>query len=343
MMISGFAGSSSVSILVELTVSQSTIALGSVYRLQLLPLFNRLGHYTCDISLSIPTCGGFYTCKFSLKCSPIAEDAEIVLGFDWISSCSVTVSDDRAELEDPTASAIASLPFGHYWSPNDGAIDCLLAVLLANMFLADVRTNHDNLIDVDIILSKLNSCSNNDDFDLSAFFAAHGVDVDGVPLTHEDVISHFLNGQCAGRDVPGCSEVACGVRSPIKIALTVTEAIVVHCECKQISLGDLRMYCSAIGIATMKRPEYTVLAQKLKTRCTTLRPLLNCDGLETILCGVETLGKQSLQHLTSQHNLSTNPAHDTDPMKAAVVDHITCQGLGYLLTKTAAALMISLT
>ena len=117
-MLSGFAGSSSVSISVEPTISQSIITLSSVYRLQLLPLFNRLGHYTCNISLSVPTCGGFYTCKFSLKCSPIAEDAKIVLGSDWISSCSVTVSDDRAKLEDPTASAIASPPFGHYWSPN---------------------------------------------------------------------------------------------------------------------------------------------------------------------------------------------------------------------------------
>ena len=90
-------------------------------------------------------------------------------------------------------------------------IDCLLAVLLANTCLVDTRTNCDNLIDVNIILSKLNPCSNNHDFDLSAFFATHGVDIDGVPLTREDIISHFLNGQCAGRNVPGCSEVSCGV------------------------------------------------------------------------------------------------------------------------------------
>jgi hypothetical protein len=66
-------------------------------------------------------------------------------------------------------------------------------------------------IDVDIVLSKLNQCFNDPNFDLPAFFTTHGVDSDDMSLTHEDVMSHFLNGQCAGRKSPGCSEVARGV------------------------------------------------------------------------------------------------------------------------------------
>ena len=183
-----------------------------------------------------------------------------------------------------------------------------------------------NSIDVDIILSELNQCYNNPNFDLSAFFIAHGVDCDDVPMAHEDVISHFLNGKCAGQKTPGCSEVARDVRSPIKMALTLTEAIVVQCERNQISLDDLRTCCSAIGVTTTQRPEYTVLTQKLAIRCSTLRPLLNCDQLDTMLCGVETLGKKSLQHLSAQHDLDADPKCNAESMKTTIVDHIASGG-----------------
>ena len=324
-MFPGFVGSSPVSISVVPTVSRSTITLSSVYRLQLLPLFDRFGRYACDVCFSVPTSGGFYTSKISLECSHVTGDAEITLGSDWMTGCSATFCKDGAELEDPTTSSIASFLAGHYWSPSsDGKIICLTTTPLTNVrFLPDTHTLCNDSIDVDIILSKLNSCSNDPNFNQSAFFTAHGVDVDDAPLTREDVISHFLNGQCAGRKTTGCSEVARDIRSPIKMALIVTEAIVISCEHERISLNELRTCCSAIGLTTTQRPEYTVLAHKLKTRCNALRPLLNCDGLDTILCGVETLGKQSLQHLSTQHNLSTNPEHDTDSMKTTVVDHIT--------------------
>ena len=179
-----------------------------------------------------------------------------------------------------------------------------------------------NSIDVDIVLSKLNQCYNNPNFDLSAFFIAHGVDCDDVPMAHEDVISHFLNGKCTGRKTPGCSEVARDVRSPIKMALTLTEAIVVQYERNQISLDNLHTCCSAIGVTTTQRPEYAVLTQKLATRCSTLRPLLNCDQLDTMLCGVETLGKKTLQHLSAQHDLDADPKCNAESMKTMIVDHI---------------------
>ena len=152
------------------------------------------------------------------------------------------------------------------------------------MFLADGPTLSDDSVDVDIMLSKLNSCCNDRNFDISAFFAIHGVEPDDVPLTHEDVILHFLNGQFASRNAPGCSEVARGVRSPIKMALAITEAIMVLCERKQIPSDNFRVYCSAIGVTTTRRPEYTILTQKLTARCNALRPPLNCNGLETIFC-----------------------------------------------------------
>ena len=155
------------------------------------------------------------------------------------------------------------------------------------------------------------------------FFAIHDIDSDDVPSTHEDVISHFLNGKCAGRKAPGCSEVAHEVRSPVKMALSVTEAIVTQCKRNRVSLDELRTYCSAIGVTTTQRPEYAVLTQKLTTRCDTLRPLLDCDELDTILSGVETLGKKSLHHLSIQHDLDADPKRNADSTKTMLVDHIT--------------------
>jgi len=127
-------------------------------------------------------------------------------------------------------------------------------------FLADTRAPCNDSVDVDIILSKLNSCTNDPDFDLPSFFACHSVKNVDVPLTREDVIvSHFLNGQCVERKAPGCSEVAHGVRSPVKMVLTITETIVAQCERKQVLLSDLRIWCSAIGVTTTQRPEYATL------------------------------------------------------------------------------------
>ena len=182
------------------------------------------------------------------------------------------------------------------------------------------------MIDVNIILSKLNSCTNDPDFDLFSFFTCHGVENDDVPLTCEDVILHFLNGQCVERKAPGCSEVTHGVQSPIKMALTITETIVTQCECKQILLDDLHVWCSAIGVTATQRPEYATLVQKLKIRCNALWPLLNCDGLDTIFCGVETLGKQSLQHLGVQHNVNVNSNCNANSTKTAIIDHVTSGG-----------------
>lgn len=172
------------------------------------------------------------------------------------------------------------------------------------------------------MFSKLNSCCNDSGFDVPAFFAVHGIEFDNAQLNREDLIAHFLNGQCASSKAPGCSEVARSIRSPIKIALMITEAIVTRCERKEIMPSDLLEYCSAIGVTTTQRPEYTILTQRLRTRCNALRPLLKCDGLETVFCGIETLGKQSVQHLSSQHKLNTCSNKDVDSTRTAVVDHI---------------------
>ena len=40
----------------------------------------------------------------------------------------------------------------------------------------------------------------------------------------------------------------------------------------------------------------------------------------TLFCSVEILGKQSLQHLSAQNNLSMDSACDVDSMKMVVVD-----------------------
>ena len=80
--------------------------------------------------------------------------------------------------------------------------------------------------------SKLNSCSKGTNFDISTLFAIYGMESDDLLLTCEDLMSHFLDGQCANRNLkaPGCSKVARSVQSQIKMAVTITEAIIAHCE-----------------------------------------------------------------------------------------------------------------
>jgi len=122
-----------------------------------------------------------------------------------------------------------------------------------NALIPDTHPLSHDSINVDIVLSKLNLCLHDLNFDPSTFFVTHAVDSDDIPLAHKDVISHFLNGKCARRTNPGCSEVVRDVRSPIKMALTVTKAIIVQCKRNQISLDNLRTCCSAIGVTTTQR------------------------------------------------------------------------------------------
>ena len=100
--------------------------------------------------------------------------------------------------------------------------------------LADVCNPADAAVGVDLMLSILNSCCNDAKFDISAFFVNHDIVSGEVTLTREDVVSHVLNGQCASRKAPGCSEVMHAVQSPVRIALTITETIITCCERKQI-------------------------------------------------------------------------------------------------------------
>ena len=77
------------------------------------------------------------------------------------------------------------------------------------MLFEGAREQSDDPIDTDIILSRWNSYSNDPNFDVSAFFATHGVESDDA------VSSTFLNDQCVSREAPRCSEAARTVRSRI--------------------------------------------------------------------------------------------------------------------------------
>ena len=82
------------------------------------------------------------------------------------------------------------------------------------------------------------------------------------------------------------------VRYPIKMVLTVTEAIGVQRERKLVSIDDLRADSSAIGATATQRLEYTVLSRKLTTRCNK-SPFL---------------GVKALHQLIVQRNLDVDPA-----------------------------------
>ena len=82
--------------------------------LQLLPLFNCFGRYSCKVPSPIPMRGGFYTSKLSLDCSPMPSDTNIMLGSDWISPHSTMMG--------PHCKSCPSPPFlssSHHWSPSE--------------------------------------------------------------------------------------------------------------------------------------------------------------------------------------------------------------------------------
>ena len=119
-MLSGLANSFPVSMVVQPMTTMSTITFSAAYRLGLLPLFDRYGHYACDIHLSVPTNGGFYTSRKSLRCCHVSGESDIVLGSDWASASSAVLCNHGSGLLDPPQPAIASLPEGYYWTPNEG-------------------------------------------------------------------------------------------------------------------------------------------------------------------------------------------------------------------------------
>ena len=134
---------------VEPNASQPTIALVSVSGLRL-PLFDHCDCSVCKASLLVPTRGGLYTSSSLLECSHKLEGAEIVLGLDWMFQLAIILCDDRTELED-----LCGYP----------------GISLRQELL------HDDLIDIDIALSKMNSCMNVVNFDLpitsSTFHYSH--------------------------------------------------------------------------------------------------------------------------------------------------------------------------
>ena len=61
------------------------------------------------------------------------------------------------------------------------------------MLSVDEETDDDS-IDVNLVSSKLNSCSKDASFEPSTFFAIQGMESDDLLLTREEVMSYFLNG-----------------------------------------------------------------------------------------------------------------------------------------------------
>ena len=70
------------------------------------------------------------------------------------------------------------------------------------MVISDPGERDDCSIGIDIVLSNLNLCSNELNFNVSEFFAFRGIDPGNAPSTCGDVVLRFANGQCAGRNVP---------------------------------------------------------------------------------------------------------------------------------------------
>ena len=100
--------------------AMSTIFFSTVYRLGLLPILNRFGHYVCDSSLSVSTSSGFYTSQIPLRCCHTQDENDVVPSSDWMFANGAAFSDSGSTLQDPPQSVIASLPGGCHWTPNAG-------------------------------------------------------------------------------------------------------------------------------------------------------------------------------------------------------------------------------
>ena len=123
-----------------------------------------------------------------------------------------------------------------------------------------------NSIDVTLALSKMHDCLTDDlATSASAFFIAHGMDVDDLSLDGSDPISHLMNGYCANHTTPACTEISQGIRLPVKMAIVVSETVIDRYTRNQMSLEHLSVVCSAVGIHSGGRqPESLNLIQKLK-------------------------------------------------------------------------------
>ena len=173
----------------------------------------------------------------------------------------------------------------------------------------------------------LNKYLHDDPFiNVSAFFVAHGMDVDDPLLDKTDAISHLMNGYCANHATPACSEVSRRVRSPVKLAIAITEIVIDGYSRRDLSSQNLRTICSAVGIRPnlTNKQEGDSFVKKLRLRCEDLQPLLNCVELESIFGTIETLGKRSLQELSVQHQIRLNKTQtrDINKVRAQLVDHI---------------------
>ena len=154
------------------------------------------------------------------------------------------------------------------------------------------------------------------------FFSAHGMDIDDVVSDKSDVICHLMNGYCANRATPACAEVSQHARSPVRMAIVVTEIVIDGYSRGELSTEYLRAVCSAVGIKPdMQRREGPNLIKKLELRCKNLQALVDGTALEQIFSTIEKLGKRSLRELCTQHGLRPK-TEDLDSMKSELIDHI---------------------
>ena len=181
-------------------------------------------------------------------------------------------------------------------------------------------------VDASLVLSVLNQhFRNHSAADASTFFAAHGMDTEDLLLDESDIISHLMNGCCANHATDACTEISRRVKSPVKMAIAVTQIVIDEYLRRQLSSEHLRTICFAVGIKPdCNRRESDNLIKKLRLRCKDLQPLLNQTGLESIFSTVEGLRKRPLQQLAIQHQLSLckDEVSDVDGIKTRLVDHI---------------------
>ena len=110
----GFAGAHPAVFIVDLASPCSFISHGYLYSNDINPALDANGRLKQEITLSVPSLGGFYTSLcFPLSCSH-AHDCDVILGQDWLTECRPVVRGNALGL--PASANVEALPANHTWT-----------------------------------------------------------------------------------------------------------------------------------------------------------------------------------------------------------------------------------
>lgn len=118
----GYADTKPTRISVDCANPQSLVSVVFLFRNALSPHLHPTGYNYAQLTMLIPSQGGYYVSSDMRLVASSACAADIVLGADWTSTCRVSLTANG--LSYPVPETIQRLPEGHGWTA-DGKMDTL--------------------------------------------------------------------------------------------------------------------------------------------------------------------------------------------------------------------------